>query len=82
MKAVRILNGCEETERAWNKSGNLTGTFYPSSTGNPFVSLVHPGTHKLPKEAPELIIEFFKDFPQKNSDKKNKTEQEDVADRK
>jgi polyhydroxybutyrate depolymerase len=61
MQAVRRLNGCDAEGTAWAKSGSLVGTLYPSKTGTPFVSLVYPGTHTFPPEAPELIVRFFKE---------------------
>jgi polyhydroxybutyrate depolymerase len=61
MQAVRKLNSCAETGVPWASSGELTGTLYPSETGTPFISLIHSGGHKFPKEAPELIVRFFKE---------------------
>lgn len=60
----RRLNGCSAGE-SWFSSGDLTGTLYPSETGNPVVTLIHPGGHTFPKEAPELIVRFFKSYPAK-----------------
>lgn len=61
MAAVRKLLGCESEGKAWAKAGNLVGTLYPSAAGTPFVSLIHPGTHRFPDEAPELIVRFFRE---------------------
>lgn len=61
MTAVRTLNGCAATGEVWAKSGPITGTHYPSKTGTPFVSLIYPGTHKYPAEAPALIVRFFQE---------------------
>lgn|GEM_PF-1508425 len=57
----RKLNGCEKTGVPWASSGDLTGTLYPSKSGTPVVTLLHPGGHTFPKEAPELIVRFFKE---------------------
>lgn len=57
MQRIRKLNRCGEGE-PWSSSGDLTGTLYPSD--NPLVTLIHPGGHKFPAEAPELIVRFFK----------------------
>ena len=65
MKADRKLNGCTENGVPWGSSGDLTGTLYPSATGTPVVTLLHPGGHTFPKEAPELIIRFFKEYPRR-----------------
>ena len=65
MEAVRRLNGCDAEGRPWAKAGTLVGTLYPSKTGTPFVSLIHPGPHKFPPEAPPLIVKFFKENAKK-----------------
>lgn len=64
MEAVRRLNGCALQGTPWDKSGPVTGTLYASPGGTPFVSLIHPGTHKYPPEAPGLIVKFFKEHAQ------------------
>ena len=61
MDAVRKRNGCDATGKPWAKSGSLTGTLYPSKGGTPFVSLLYPGGHAFPDEAPALIVKFFKE---------------------
>ena len=61
MDAVRKLNGCVKTGVPWASSGEVVGTLYPSKSGTPFVSLIYPGTHKLPGEVPALIVRFFKE---------------------
>ena len=61
MKVVRKLNGCAAEGVAWAKSGAVTGTRYASPTGTPFVSLIYPGTHKYPADAPALIVRFFQE---------------------
>ena len=65
MRTVRTLNGCAETGVPWATSGDVTGTLYPSPAGMPFVSLIHPGGHKIPAEAPALIVRFFKENARK-----------------
>jgi polyhydroxybutyrate depolymerase len=59
------VNGCEQTGKDWDKAGQLVGTVYESKGGTPFVSLVGPGGHEFPKEAPKLIVKFFKEHEQK-----------------
>ena len=59
--AIRTLNCCEADGKPWTTAGTLVGTLYPSQVGAPFVFVVHPGTHKFPFEAPELIVKFFKE---------------------
>ena len=58
MDTVRKLNGCDAEEKAWDKSCTL----YPSRTGTPFVTFIHPGGHALPASAPALIVKFFKEY--------------------
>ena len=55
---VRRLNGCEAEGKPWDKYCTL----YPSKTGTPVVTLIHPGGHALPAGAPALIVKFFKEY--------------------
>ena len=57
MNRLRTLNECGEGT-AWEKEKNCT--LYPSKSGHPVVTMIHPGTHKYPDEAPALIVKFFK----------------------
>lgn len=57
MEALRKLNGCDETGSEWAK----LCTLYPSKTGTPVVTLIHPGAHNFPPEAPSLFVKFFKE---------------------
>ena len=59
MEAVRKVNGCDAEGKEWAKNCTL----YPSKTGTPFVSFIHPGAHNFPAEAPALIVKFFKEHP-------------------
>lgn len=63
MEFVRRLNGVAATGEPWAKSGPITGTLYASKTGTPFVSLIYPGNHRYPAEAPALIVRFFQSQP-------------------
>jgi polyhydroxybutyrate depolymerase len=56
MEALRKLNGCEEAGTAWDKMCTL----YASPSGTPVVTLIHPGAHNFPPEAPALFVKFFK----------------------
>ncbi|HEX4148089.1 MAG TPA: PHB depolymerase family esterase [Pirellulales bacterium] len=56
MEAIKKINGCEQ-------AGKPAGEFcteYPSPSGTPFVSYIHPGGHKYPPEASKAFVEFFK----------------------
>lgn len=61
MAAVRKLNGCD-TEGKPDGNGL---TVYPSGTGTPFVTYLHPGGHMPPVDAPEKIVAFFKRHAQR-----------------
>ena len=56
MNALRKLNGCDEQGTEWDKQCTL----YPSKTGTPVVTLIHPGNHAFLPDAPPLIVKFFK----------------------
>lgn len=55
---LRTLNECGEGQ-PWHDAKHCT--LYPSKTGTPVVTMIHPGTHKYPDEAPALIVKFFKE---------------------
>jgi polyhydroxybutyrate depolymerase len=59
---VRARNACEETPKPWGPPGC---EIYASSKGAPLVTFIHPGGHEYPKEAPELIVKFFKEHARK-----------------
>jgi polyhydroxybutyrate depolymerase len=63
MGFLKQLNQCADPGEPWATSGTLVGTRYPSAMGSPFVSLIYPGTHMFPREAPVLIVRFFKENP-------------------
>ena len=58
MTRLRTLNDCGEGS-PWGTNKHCT--LYPSKNGTPVVTMVHPGTHKYPEEAPALIVKFFKE---------------------
>ncbi len=60
--AIRKLNGCEPSGQPWDKSGDLVGTIYRSENGPPVITLISPGDHKFPNEAPAIIVKFFKEY--------------------
>jgi len=61
METLRKLNGCEPAGSEWGKWCML----YPSKTGTPVVTLIHPGAHNFPPEAPALFVKFFKEHAKK-----------------
>jgi polyhydroxybutyrate depolymerase len=65
MDAVKKLNGCSADGKPWDKAGTLIGTKYESKGDAPFVSLIGPGDHKFPDEAPKLIVKFFQEHAKK-----------------
>ncbi len=52
---VARLNQCGDGQ-PWA----LKCTMYPSKIGAPVVLYVHPGGHEVPRDAPSLIVRFFK----------------------
>jgi polyhydroxybutyrate depolymerase len=56
MDALIKLNGCGEGQ-PW---GELC-TLYPSQTGTPVVTYIHPGGHASPKDYEALVVKFFKE---------------------
>lgn len=59
--AAKEFNGCEAEGKEWAKGC----TIYASSKDAPVVTFIHGGTHKYPKEAPALIVKFFKEYARK-----------------
>ena len=57
MQRVREINQCSEG-LPWELDKNCT--FYASKVGAPVVTAIHPGTHNYPREAPDVIVKFFK----------------------
>ncbi len=57
MNAVRKLNDCAPEGTAWAEQCIL----YPSSSGTPFVTYIHPGGHQFTAESPALIAKFFRE---------------------
>ncbi len=57
---ARARNGCEEKAAPWGPPGC---EIYASPKGAPVVTFFHPGGHEYPKEAPELVVKFFKEHP-------------------
>lgn len=58
MAAVRRINGCTDDEgKPWAKDCMR----WDSSKRAPFVAMVVDGGHEYPKEAPPLIVRFFKE---------------------
>jgi polyhydroxybutyrate depolymerase len=57
IQALIKLNGCDDKGIEWAPQCTL----YPSKTGTPVVTLIHPGGHNFPPEAPALFAKFFKE---------------------
>lgn len=55
IEEVRKINGCGQGE-PWGEHCTL----YPSRTGTPVVTYIHPGGHQFPAELPPVIVKFFK----------------------
>lgn len=65
MEAVRKTNGCDADGKPWNKEKEPTGTLYTSKGGTPLVTLIYPGGHTFPADAPRRIAAFFKEHAKK-----------------
>jgi polyhydroxybutyrate depolymerase len=61
IELVRNLNGA--TTAGTSTTGGVT--LYESTKDAPVVTLLHPRGHILPKEAPQLIVDFFQAHPLK-----------------
>jgi len=59
MARLRTLNECGE-----GSNWAMNCTQYTSKLGMPVVTMIHPGTHKFPEEAPGLIVKFFQEHRQ------------------
>jgi len=59
MNSVRNLNGCADKGVAWGEYSLL----YESKQGADFVTFIHPGGHEFNREAPALVVKFFKEHP-------------------
>lgn len=49
--------------QAWDLDNRCT--LYPSVLGAPVVTAIHPGGHEYPRQAPEVIVKFFKSHVKK-----------------
>jgi polyhydroxybutyrate depolymerase len=54
------VNQCDKGT-AWDQDANCT--IYASAIGVPVVTAIHPGGHEYPKQAPAVIVKFFKQHP-------------------
>ena len=59
MDEIRKLNGCDEQGTPYENAKWCT--LYPSKTGTPLVTYIHPGNHTFAAEAPAVIVKFFKE---------------------
>ncbi|MDF7809356.1 hypothetical protein P4E94_18070 [Pontiellaceae bacterium B12219] len=63
--ALKKINNCSAEGIPWHSDDELIGTLYPSASGTPLLTLISPGTHKFPNEAPALIVQFFQSLENK-----------------
>lgn len=54
---AKARNSCEEAGTDWAPGCKI----YASSKNAPLVTFIHSGGHEYPKEAPALIVKFFKE---------------------
>jgi polyhydroxybutyrate depolymerase len=57
IEKLKKLDGCSETGKPWAAGCDV----FASKTGTPMVTMIHPGGHVVPREAPGLIVKFFKE---------------------
>jgi len=57
IEGLKTFNGCDGEGKEWAKGC----TIYASTKNAPVVTFIHGGDHKYPKEAPALIVKFFKE---------------------
>ena len=55
--ALKKINGCGEGAE-WEKEKLCT--LYASKTGTPVVACIHPGGHEFLRDAPAIMVKFFK----------------------
>ncbi len=58
LEGVRRINRCQPSGQVWEDDPRCT--LFPSAVSAPVVSFIHDGDHQYPKEAPSLIVAFFK----------------------
>jgi hypothetical protein len=59
IEQIRKLNGCA----ARGESCGTYCTLYPSSTGTPVETFIHPSGHFYPPPITEKIVKFFQEHP-------------------
>lgn len=64
MDLIRRVNQCGEGQ-PWELDSNCT--YHPSKVDCPVVTAIHPGDHAYPKQAPEVIVKFFKAYTKKTA---------------
>lgn len=62
ISALVKLNGCGVSE-AWDQDPDCS--IYPSSAGTPVVTAIHPGGHEFHRDAPKVMVKFFKQHTRK-----------------
>ena len=63
MALARRVDGCSDTGQQWAK----LCTLYPSRFDTPFIAYIHSGGHIVPKDAPPLIVRFWKEHAKKST---------------
>jgi len=61
MQMIAILKKVNRSAEPPVPWGNELSALYPSTTGAPLVTYIHPGGHNVPKESLPLMIQFFKE---------------------
>jgi len=74
IQAILKHNECGEPE-TW--ADHPLCKIYPSKLDAPLVTYVHPGGHRMPKDAGELFVRFFQAFPKPTKDSTEDLEEEE-----
>jgi polyhydroxybutyrate depolymerase len=78
MDQDRKVNGCDAEGKEWG--GAKDCTIYNSKSNTPVVTMIHDGTHNYPKQAPSLIVKFFKEHAKPGKADAHKPESNKPAD--
>jgi polyhydroxybutyrate depolymerase len=57
IEKLKKLDGCPNDGKPWTAGCEM----FASKTGTPVVTMIHTGGHVVPKNAPEMIVKFFKE---------------------
>jgi polyhydroxybutyrate depolymerase len=76
MDQDRKINNCETEGKEWGGEKNCTIYKSKGSSDTPVITMIHDGAHTYTKEAPALVVKFFKEHAktEKSDDKSHPSE--------